>query len=95
MADTIKNISLNISDVINIYTHPDIIAAGINVGDKIIVTNVGGGRFKLFSGANQPTAQDGFIWCYPRDEKINATGDTGAWAYGAQYNTELNVRKAE
>lgn len=94
MADTIKNIPILSGQFIDIYSLPEIVAAGISSGDKIIVTNVGGGRFKLNSGVDQPTDDSGYIWCHPSDEKVNSSGDTKVWAYGAQYNSEFNVRKA-
>lgn len=94
MADTIKNIPIYSGDYIDIYSLPQVIAAGIVVGDKIIVTNVGGGRFKLNSGTDQPTDESGYVWCNPSDEKTNSSGDSKAWAYSAQYNSEFNIRKA-
>lgn len=94
MADTIKNIPITTGQFIDIYSLPDVIAAGISSGDKIIVTNTGGGKFRLNTGTAQPTSESGYIWCYPSDEKSNAAGDVKVWAYGAQYNTEFNVRKA-
>jgi hypothetical protein len=96
MADTIPNIVVEPNTVVNIYADAGVIAAGIAVGDQIVVKMIGGGEAKLYSGAAlaaEPIDTDGFYPIYEREEKRNEAGDSGAFIW-SRHGCTINVRAA-
>lgn len=92
MANTIDNVTIPAGIPVNLYTVPDVLAAGIVAGDKISVQNLGAVPLKLFSGPSAPTAASGYRQCQPGDVWVNHAGDAGAWVTATQ-QLQVNVAK--
>ena len=79
MADTLENIALPSGVWYDLYTDPVLIAAGIVVGTRIVVDNLGTDYLQLHAGADSPGDAGGFTKVAPGSEAINEDGDLGAW----------------
>lgn len=94
MADTIPNIVVPASTVVDIYADAGVIAAGIAVGDKIRVKMIGDSEAKLYAGATlagEPTAAEGFYPIYGREDRTNDLADLGAFIWST-HGCTINVK---
>ncbi len=88
MADTLNNVLLPKNVWVDLYA-----ASGIVVGTRIIVENLGATPVKLTTKATEPTDADGFQYAQQRSQKVNDTGDSGAWAISVGIDGLVNVKE--
>lgn len=84
MANTIPNIVIPPDTVVDIYAQPEVVAAGIEVGDEVSVTVNGSARARLYTGPTMPVAinqSTGYQPVGPNETAINDEGDKGAFIY--------------
>lgn len=84
MADTIPNIVIAPDTVTNIYTQPEIVAAGVGVGDKIKLSLIGQGYSKVYVGEIAPAEINmatGYEELKPNSVFISKTGGKGLFVY--------------
>ncbi len=93
MSNTLKNISLPSNEWVDIYSHPVIVSAGIEIGDKIKVSAISG-NMHLNAGTEKPTAASGFEPLQQGFQAINEATDTGAWIKSVGSSGLINVSKA-
>ena len=86
--DTLANIVLPANTWVDIYA-----ASGVTVGVQINVENLGSQVVYLNAGAAQPTDQAAFRAVRPGSEKLNDTGDAGAWAFSPVESGLINVKE--
>lgn len=88
MTVTRKSISLDSPDWVNIYQE-----AGISIGTKIAVQNIGSSDVYLSVALSQPE-RDSDSWqrVKPGDFPMaNDFGDPGAWAFSPNQGAKINV----
>ena len=92
MADTINNVELPANTWVDIYADSAVSGAGLTVGTAIRAQVVSGGPIRLVTKATKPNTADGFNTLKPsNDTWENDAGDSGAWAYSPNVNSEINV----
>ena len=90
MADTLANVTLPIGVWVDLYE-----ATGLTAGTQIQIQNIGGVNVLLHTGAEQPTATDGFNILRPDSLTfVSQTAPTGAWARADRANGLVNVGAA-
>ena len=89
MTQTLDNIEVITGVWLNIYE-----VAGIAIGQKIRVQNVGQTTIYLNAGVDQPTDQSAFIISDRGTQYSNETGDMGAWCYSTGADGIINVQVA-
>lgn len=87
------NVLLPANELVDLYLDPEVIAAGITAGDKILIQNVGHGDIWLQSSTALPILKDRNK-LKPYAEAVNAAGDVQAIAYAAHIKGEVNVKLA-
>ena len=93
MADTIKNIKLPAGQWVDLYAE-----SGVTVGTQIITENLTQTPTKLYAGATVPANAESesdsgyFSRLLAYQEKVNDSGDAGAWAYSATTDGLVNVK---
>jgi len=88
MADTLPDIELPVNTWVDLYAQ-----SGILVGTRIIVSNKGSSSLILATSATEPTTLDG-VPLETYKDRINESGDSGAWAYSGNVKGLVNVRIA-
>lgn len=91
MAQTLPNVILPAGTWVDIYAE-----TGISVGTQIIVENVANSEIRLLTRVFSPPdggQTTGYNLLRPYQEKINETGDNGAFAWSSNIGV-LNVRIA-
>lgn len=92
MADTLQNIPLPASTWVNLYLSAPVAGAGIVVGDRLSLQNIGESVIRVNSGATQPTSSSGFREISPGEIWSNEAGDSGAWAFSPVIGGLVNIR---
>jgi len=88
MADTLPDIPLPANTWVDLYA-----ASLITPGTRIIASNKGASTITLATLATEPTTLDGAPLAKDKD-RINESGDSGAWAYSSNVRGLVNVRIA-
>ena len=87
MADTLSNIVLPVGVWVDLYA-----ASGLTAGTQIQIQNIGGVNVLLHTGAEEPSATDGYNILRPESLTfVSQTAPTGAWARAERANGLVNV----
>ena len=93
MADTLNNIVLPAGTWVDLYA-----ASSISAGTQIVIENLTTLPVKYHAGATVPAnaENDNETGSFQRitayDEKVNDSGDAGAWAYSSVADGLVNVK---
>lgn len=93
MADSRPNIQLSANTQVDIYAALNAQAGfpAVNVGDKLLLQNLGTASVRLTSKALAPVDGDGFKRVASGQQATNDTGDLGGWAYSPVVDGEIAV----
>jgi len=95
MGASIPNVTIEPDAVTDIYADSGVIAAGINVGDKICIEMLGQGAGSIYAGSTPPAQinnDSGYRDIKPGQEFSNNRGDSGLFIY-SRLGCTINVKR--